>query len=91
MASPPRTSPRVNAKHRASLVINLERNQKRVPCLVVDSSKHGFRLRGIPLLRRGQLVELILEENLHVSQRCRVVWVGKAGSKEAGDVGLEVA
>jgi hypothetical protein len=79
---------RVMSKRRASLVINLDRNEQRLPCLVLDSSEEGFRLRGIFHLRRGQLVELILEDPLG-SERCGVVWVGKAGSKQEGEVGLE--
>jgi hypothetical protein len=83
-----RRSTRVMSKGRASLVINLDRKPKRVPCLVLDSSKEGFRLRGSFDLRRGQVVELILDENLPSPERCRVVWVGKAGSKQEGEVGL---
>ncbi len=52
---------RIAAKKRASLVINLERNQTRIPCLVVDASDRGFRLHGNFRLRRGQTVELSLE------------------------------
>lgn len=84
---------RVILRHRASLVINLDANQKRLPCLIVGSSKSGFRLRGISRIKTGELVELLVEESLHghSSQRCRVAWVGKAGTKHAGDVGLEIA
>lgn len=85
-----RRSKRVMSKRRASLVINLDRNQKRLPCLVLDSSKDGFRLRGSFLLRRGQVVELILDENSPTSERCSVVWVGTAGSKQEGELGLEI-
>ena len=84
-----RRSKRVMAKRRASLVINLDRNPRRLPCLVLDSSKEGFRLRGIFHLRRGQVVELIREEDPLRSVRCSVVWVGKAGSQQEGEVGLE--
>jgi len=77
------------SKRRASLVINLDRKPKRFPCLVLDSSKEGFRVRGSFDLRRGQVVELILDEDLPNPERCRVVWVGKAGSKQEGEVGLE--
>ena len=84
-----RRSKRVMAKRRASLVINLDRNPRRLPCLVLDSSKEGFRLRGIFHLRRGQMVELILDEDPLRSLPCSVVWVGKAGSKQEGEVGLE--
>jgi hypothetical protein len=85
-----RRSKRVMSKRRASLVINLDRNQKRLPCLVLDSSKEGFRLRGSFHLKRGQVVELILEENSPSSGRCSVVWVGKAGSKQEGELGLDI-
>jgi PilZ domain-containing protein len=84
-----RRSNRVVSKRRASLVVNLDRNQKRLPCLVLDSSKEGFRLRGSFQLRRGQLVELILEEEPPICERCSVVWVGKAGTKQEGEIGLE--
>jgi hypothetical protein len=84
-----RRSKRVVAKRRASLVINLDRNPKRQPCLDLDSSKEGFRLRGSFDLRRGQLVELILDEETPSAERCSVVWIGKAGSEQKGEVGLE--
>ena len=84
-----RRSKRVMSKRRASLVINLARDQKRLPCLIFDSSKDGFRLRGTFHLRRGQVIELILDEDGPSSERCSVVWVGQAGSKQEGEVGLE--
>jgi PilZ domain len=84
-----RRSKRVMSKKRASLVINLDRIQKRLPCLVLDSSQEGFRLRGSFHLRRGQVVELILDEDPLRSVRCSVVWVGKADSKQEGEAGLE--
>jgi hypothetical protein len=84
-----RRSKRVVSRKRASLVINLDRKPKRLPCLVLDSSKEGFRLRGSFHLRRGQVVELILDEETLRPERCSVVWVGKAGSKQEGEVGLE--
>jgi PilZ domain len=85
-----RRSTRVMSKRRASLVINLDRKPQRLPCLVLDSSKEGFRLRGSLDLRRGQVVELILNEDIPYPQRCSVVWVGKAGSKQEGEIGLEI-
>ena len=72
-------------KQPASLVLDL----KRQPCLVLDSSKNGFRVRGSFHLRRGQVVEIILDEDPLNPVRCSVVWVGKAGSKQEGEVGLE--
>jgi hypothetical protein len=84
-----RRSKRVMLKRRASLVVNLDRKPRRLPCLVLDSSKGGFRLRGSFDLRRGQVVELILDEETPSAERCSVVWVGKPGSKQEGEVGLE--
>jgi PilZ domain len=70
-------------------VVNLDQKQKRLPCLVLDSSKHGFRLRGGLHLRRGQVVEVVLDEDPLNAVRCSVVWVGKPGSKQEGEVGVE--
>ncbi len=87
-----RNSKRVTAKQRASVVINNpDFSQRRIPCLILDSSKEGFRLGGIHNLRRGQVVELVLGETSPSSARCRVVWIGKPSSKQAGEVGLETA
>jgi len=85
-----RRSTRVMSKRRASLVINLDRKPQRLPCLVLDSSKEGFRLRASLDLRRGQVVELILGEDIPKPERCKVVWVGKAGSKQEREIGLEI-
>jgi PilZ domain len=86
-----RRSKRVMLKRRASLVINLDRDEKRLPCLVLDSSKEGYRLRGDFHLRRGQFVEIVFDPEPFRSVRCLVVWVGRAGSKQEGEVGLEIA
>ena len=84
-----RRSKRVMSKRRASLVIHLNSIQTKLPCFVIDYSKEGFRLRGGLNLRRGQVVELILDEDLPISERCSVVWVGIAGSKQESEIGLE--
>jgi PilZ domain-containing protein len=76
---------------RGSLVVGLNGNAKRVPCLVIDFSIDGFRLRGSFHLRRGQIVEVILGADPLDTVRCSVVWVGKMGSKHEGEVGLETA
>jgi hypothetical protein len=79
---------RVASKEPASLVINLGRYQdfgrheERLPCLILDSSPGGFRLRTTVQLRRGQIVEVIPAEDPLSAVRCIVVWVGKTG--EAG-------
>jgi hypothetical protein len=41
-------------------------------------------------LKRGQVVEIIPDEDpLNVS-RCHVIWVGTPGSKHEGQVGLQI-
>jgi PilZ domain len=85
-----RRSKRILSKNpRGSLVVNLDRNQKSFPCLVLDSSQDGFRVRGSFHLRRGQIVEVILDADRLDAVRCNVVWIGKIGSKQEGEVGLE--
>ena len=74
-------------KKRANLVINLGGNQTMLPCLIVDKSQEGFRLRGNFNLRRGQLVELVVDDMNSV--RCEVIWIGRAGSQQAGEAGLQ--
>jgi PilZ domain len=85
-----RRSERILSRNpRGSLVVNLDRNQKRFPCLVLDSSQDGFRVRGSFHLRRGQIVEVILDADPLNAVHCNVVWIGKIGSKQQGEVGLE--
>jgi len=57
------------------------------PCLIVDRSQEGFRLRCDFRLRRGQLVELVVDDPVN-SVRCEVIWIGSAGSQQAGEAGL---
>jgi hypothetical protein len=84
-----RRSKRIATKQRANLVINLTGVQKMFPCLIVDSSQEGFRLRGSFKLRRGQIVEVISDADPLNAVRCSVVWVGKTGTKLEGEVGLK--
>ena len=46
-------------------------------------------MRGSFDLRVGQVVELTIDEETPSPERCSVVWVGKAGSKQEGEIGLE--
>ena len=84
-----RRSNRMLSKAPASLTIGLDRNQQRLPCYVLDSSKEGFRVRGSFHLSRGEVVEILLDEDPLYFVRCNVVWVGKADSKLEGQAGLE--
>ena len=83
-----RRSNRIVTKKRASLVITLSGVQKMFACLIVDRSQEGFRLRGNFRLRRGQLVELVLDDAVD-SLRCEVIWVDKPESQQVGEVGLQ--
>jgi hypothetical protein len=82
-----RRSLRQASRRPASMVMNLYSKQTRVPCLVLESSNEGFRVRGSLNLRRGQTIELIFGQD--AVERCNVVWVGKTGTKYEGEVGLE--
>lgn len=81
-----RRSIRVAAKQRASLVVDLS-GQRMFPCLIIDRSQEGFRLRGEFKLKRGQLVELVVDEMDSV--RCEVIWIGRPGTEQVGEVGLQ--
>ena len=85
-----RRSKRVVQKKGASLVVNLDRIPKRVPCLILDSSPEGFRLAGISRLKRGQIVEIIPDADPLNASRCSVIWIGKQGSSLEGQVGLRL-
>jgi len=76
-------------KKRASLVARLGVQHTRNPCLILDSSQDGFRFRGAVRLKRGQLVELILDEDPMDHVPCTVVWVAPSGSANAGEAGLQ--
>lgn len=83
-----RRSNRVVTKKRASLIVATGGVQRMLPCLIVDRSQEGFRLRGDFRLRRGQLVEVVVED-LVDSVKCEVIWIGKPGSQQAGEAGLQ--
>ena len=46
-------------------------------------------MRGSFRLKRGQLVELVVDDPMMDSVRCEVIWIGKAGSELAEEVGLQ--
>ena len=83
-----RRSTRVMSKRPAGLVISLRGVQKMFPCLIVDRSQEGFRLRDNFRLRRGQAVEVIPDNDPLDAVRCSVVWIGTRGSKQEGQIGV---
>ena len=84
-----RRSNRTAIRKRASLIASLKGRAERLPCIVVDNSQHGLRLRGIFRLTMGQVVEVLPDDGFFTLQ-CRVIWVGEPGSKREGEVGLEI-
>jgi len=81
---------RAALKRRASLIVKHGRQVHRIPCLILDSSQDGFKIGGTFRLKRGQFVELILDEHTSTTVLCRVMWVGKPGSKQGGEAGLQI-
>jgi hypothetical protein len=87
-----RRSQRIAETRRASVIVDdddLSSHPKRFPCLIVDSSPEGFRVRVSSRLRRGQAVEVIPNDDPMNAVHCSVVWVGKPGSKQQGEAGLQ--
>ena len=72
------------------MVVNPEGIPRRLPCLIVDSSAEGFRLMGALRLKRGQVVEIIPDEDPLNISKCNVIWIGKPGSKQEGQAGLQL-
>jgi len=85
-----RRSERTPLQIPACVVLDLNRNPNRIPCLIVDLTIKGFRLRGNLNLSRGQVVQVILEHQPQISFHSRVVWIGQANSMQEGEFGLEV-
>ena len=81
---------RTALKKRASLIVKYGRQAQRIPCLILDTSKDGFKIGGVSRLKRGQFVELILDEDTSDTVLCRVMWVGKPGDRQGGEAGLQI-
>lgn len=81
---------RTPEKKRASLVLNTHWGQmERIPCIILESSHGGFRIGGTCRLKRGQIVEIILDEEQLSGVSCIVKWTGNPGSKQQGEAGLQ--
>ena len=85
-----RRSKRTALKNRASLIVKAGRQAHRIPCLILDHSQEGFKIGGTFHIKRGQLVELILDELTSDAVECRVMWVGGAATKQGGEAGLRI-
>jgi hypothetical protein len=86
-----RQSRRVALKTRGSLVVTPDyENLRRLPCVIIDASQGGYRLRANARLRRGQVVEVVSDDDPLTSVVCKVIWAGKTGSREQGEAGLQI-
>ena len=86
-----RQSQRVTLKKRATLIFfHTMGRVENLSCLIVDRSQDGLRLNASSGLRRGPLVDLILNEDPCRGVRGSVVWIGGPGSKPEGQAGLQI-
>ena len=81
---------RTALKKRASLIVRRGQLAQRMPCLILDNSQDGFKIGGASRLKRGQFVELILDEDSSATVPCTGLWVGKPGSKQGCEAGLQI-
>ena len=84
-----RSSERHSTKAQASLITNFRGHLQRHPCLIVEVSRGGYRLRGGFRIKRGQVVEVIPKDDPLSVAKCSVIWVGKEGTPHQGHAGLE--
>jgi len=83
---------RLASRKPGSLIVKRDyEHEQRFPCLITNASSIGFKLRVSVRLRCGQFVELISNDDPLSAVRCKVIWVGKTGTKEQGEVGLKIA
>ena len=79
-----RREPRIAVSHAVQIW-----SQEAVPQMtsMIDVSHHGARIDQTPLgLKAGDLVQLVSDGQ---DARFRVIWVGEAGTPQAGQVGLQ--
>jgi PilZ domain len=86
---PCRRSSRTSIRKRASLIVSLKGRAERLPCIVVDGSQGGLRLRGSFRLKMGQVVEVLSDDGFLTTQ-CRVIWIGKPASRQESEAGLDI-
>jgi hypothetical protein len=81
-----RRSERKRAQISVTLVI--EGDEADQVATALDLSQHGLRLQTDVALSPGQRVGLLLSDKPDYVIGARVVWLGKAGSEQAGQAGL---
>lgn len=91
MSNQARREQRRSERKPAQIVVTLvlEGDQAKYLARGVNLSLHGMRVRTDVPLAPGQPVGLILSDTPAYAIAARVVWVGKAESKQAGEAGVE--
>ena len=84
-----RQSKRIVLKRGASLVVNLERIPKRLPASYSIARQRGS-VMGTFRLKRGQVVEIMPDDDPLNLSKCHVIWIGKPGSMHEGQAGLQL-
>ena len=80
-----RRAKRSPVKERVSLLVERGELVQRMPCLILDTSPGGFRIDASARLKRGDIVELVWEQN---SACYQVIWAAELGSQLQGQAGL---
>ena len=80
-----RRAKRAASKERVSLLVERGELVQRMPCLILDTSPGGFRIDASARLKRGDIVELVWEQN---STCYQVIWAAELGSQLQGQAGL---
>jgi hypothetical protein len=57
--------------------------------MILDLSQEGIRITGTSRLKRGEVVEVCVDEH-NSAMRCMVMWAGKPGSTQQGEAGLQI-
>jgi hypothetical protein len=83
-----RRSRRVTARLRAKLSARGRLFWARRKAFIVEYSMLGLRVRSEAGLTSGQVVRVASETNPAQPTVCRVVWVGRVGSRNEGEAGL---
>ena len=59
-------------------------------CQLIDVSPEGVRLKVDAKLSPGDIVDVISGEGRLHTTPCRIVWVGKPGTEQDGEAGLQL-
>jgi hypothetical protein len=86
LSSEPRRARRIPVRIPISLIPNPLAGRTLCAAAALDMSELGLRIQSEVALTLGQSVEILLGNR---PERCRVAWVGAAGSYRECEAGLE--